>query len=65
LLAVALLFPVYFGRNRDATYDRLIDLASGDSSAAVMIITNCAQFYAGIVADWLIGQRVFNDAAAY
>ena len=51
LLAVALQFPVYIGRNWDATSDCFRDLAGGDSSRSVLIITNCDQFPAGISAE--------------
>jgi tetratricopeptide (TPR) repeat protein len=64
-LAAALRFPAYFGRNWDATYDCLTDLASAAARPALLMIADGDAFISGMGDEWTRGQRVFSDAAAF
>lgn len=64
-LAAALAFPAYFGRNWDAVYDCLTDLACGHGPTAVVLIAGGEQFLDGMGSEWETASRVFADAAAF
>jgi hypothetical protein len=63
--AAALAFPPYFGRNWDALFDCLTDLAWLPAPGYAIVYDHPTPLIRHAPADWAVAQEIFRDAAAY